>query len=237
LETARAVNADVVGLSGLITPSLDEMVHVAQEMERENFRVPLLIGGATTSRAHTAVKIAPHYQSSTVHVLDASRAVGVVNKLVNPNSSKSFDQETRADYERLRLEHSAKVGQRDLLSIADARRNALGFDWENYTPPKPEFLGVRVFCTDPGSAGCQPAVAGSLPATFVSTRFGLARVRLGKLPRRTGQRPVLPRNYGSIRGNKGTGLPTTCPSGNLPHSASASENRSSFPLNSIFQLS
>ena len=168
LETARAVNADVVGLSGLITPSLDEMVHVAQEMERENFRVPLLIGGATTSRAHTAVKIAPHYQSSTVHVLDASRAVGVVNKLVNPNSSKSFDQETRADYERLRAQHLAKTSQRDLLSIADARRNALGFDWENYTPPKPESLGVRVFCTDPGSAGCQPAVAGSLPATSAS---------------------------------------------------------------------
>ena len=168
LETARAVNADVVGLSGLITPSLDEMVHVAQEMERENFRVPLLIGGATTSRAHTAVKIAPHYQSSTVHVLDASRAVGVVNKLSNPDSAKSFDQETRADYERLRAEHSAKISQRDLLSIADARRNAPGFDWENYTPPKPEFLGVRVFCTDPGSAGCQPAVAGSLPATSAS---------------------------------------------------------------------
>ena len=168
LETARAVNADVIGLSGLITPSLDEMVHVAQEMERENFRVPLLIGGATTSRAHTAVKIAPHYQSSTVHVLDASRAVGVVNKLSNPDSAKSFDQETRADYQRLRVEHSAKISQRDLLSIADARRNALGFDWENYAPPKPEFLGVRVFCTDPGSAGCQPAVAGSLPATSAS---------------------------------------------------------------------
>jgi 5-methyltetrahydrofolate--homocysteine methyltransferase len=144
LETARAVNADVVGLSGLITPSLDEMVHVAQEMERENFRVPLLIGGATTSRAHTAVKIAPHYHSSTVHVLDASRAVGVVNKLVNPNSSKSFDQQTRADYERLRAEHSAKIGQRDLLVIGEARANAPKIDWETYTPPKPEFLGTRV---------------------------------------------------------------------------------------------
>jgi len=144
LETARAVNADIVGLSGLITPSLDEMVHVAQEMERENFRVPLLIGGATTSRAHTAVKIAPHYQSSTVHVLDASRAVGVVNKLVNPNSSKSFDQQTRADYERLRAEHSAKIGQRDLLVIGEARANAPKIDWENYAPPKPEFLGTRV---------------------------------------------------------------------------------------------
>src|SRR5216117_3731131 len=165
LETARAVSADAIGLSGLITPSLDEMVHVAQEMERENFRVPLLIGGATTSRAHTAVKIAPHYQSSTVHVLDASRAVGVVNKLVNPNSSKSFDQETRADYERLRAQHLAKTSQRDLLSIADARANAPKIDWKNYTPPKPEFLGVRVSCSDRGSAGCQPAVAGSLPAT------------------------------------------------------------------------
>src|SRR5216110_2143953 len=144
LETARAITADAIGLSGLITPSLDEMVHVAQEMERENFRVPLLIGGATTSRAHTAVKIAPHYQSSTVHVLDASRAVGVVNKLVNPNSSKSFDQQTRADYERLRAEHSAKIGHRDLLVIGEARANAPKIDWENYAPPKPEFLGTRV---------------------------------------------------------------------------------------------
>src|SRR5439155_18999990 len=83
LETARAIKADVIGLSGLITPSLDEMVHVAQEMERENFRVPLLIGGATTSRAHTAVKIAPHYNLSTVHVLDASRVVGVVKERSN----------------------------------------------------------------------------------------------------------------------------------------------------------
>jgi 5-methyltetrahydrofolate--homocysteine methyltransferase len=152
LETARAMNANVIGLSGLITPSLDEMVHVAQEMERENFRVPLLIGGATTSRAHTAVKIAPHYQSSTVHVLDASRAVGVVNKLSNPDSAKSFDQETRDDYERLRAEHSAKIAQRDLLGIGEARANAPKIDWEKYAPPKPEFLGVRVFSSDPGNA-------------------------------------------------------------------------------------
>jgi 5-methyltetrahydrofolate--homocysteine methyltransferase len=144
LETARAVKADVVGLSGLITPSLDEMVHVAQEMEREKFRVPLLIGGATTSRAHTAVKIAPHYQSSTVHVLDASRAVGVVNKLSNPDSAKSFDQETRADYERLRVEHSAKVSRRDLWGIAEARRNAPKIEWDKHAPPKPEFLETRV---------------------------------------------------------------------------------------------
>src|SRR4029077_15465577 len=145
LETARAVNADVIGLSGLITPSLDEMVHVAQEMERENFRVPLLIGGATTSRAHTAVKIAPHYKSSTVHVLDASRAVGVVNKLSNPKLAKFFDEETRTDYERLRAEHSAKLDQRQLLTIAQARANRTAIDWNGYQPPKPDFLGVRIY--------------------------------------------------------------------------------------------
>src|SRR5215467_9564572 len=141
LGTAREKNADAIGLSGLITPSLDEMVHVAQEMKREGFRVPLLIGGATTSRAHTAVKIAPHYRASTVHVLDASRAVGVVNKLSNPKLAKSFDEETRADYERLRAEHSAKLGRRELLTIAQARDNRTAIDWNGYRPPKPEFLG------------------------------------------------------------------------------------------------
>jgi 5-methyltetrahydrofolate--homocysteine methyltransferase len=156
LETARAVKADVIGLSGLITPSLDEMVHVAQEMERENFRVPLLIGGATTSRAHTAVKIAPHYKSSTVHVLDASRAVGVVNKLRNPELAKSFDEETRADYERLRAEHSARLDQRQLLTIAQARANAPRFDWDGYSPPKPEFLGVRIYSSALDSARVSP---------------------------------------------------------------------------------
>src|SRR5438067_1111198 len=156
LETARAVNADVIGLSGLITPSLDEMVHVAQEMERENFRVPLLIGGATTSRAHTAVKIAPHYKSSTVHVLDASRAVGVVNKLSNPKLAKFFDEETRADYERLRVEHSAKLGQRELLMIAEARRNRTAIDWSGYRPPKPQFLGVRAYSSVISSENTSP---------------------------------------------------------------------------------
>src|SRR5205823_13972903 len=95
LETARERQADIIGLSGLITPSLDEMVHVAQEMERQEFHLPLLIGGATTSRAHTAVKIAPHYRASTVHVLDASRAVGVVNSLLNQDLKSEFDKKTR----------------------------------------------------------------------------------------------------------------------------------------------
>jgi 5-methyltetrahydrofolate--homocysteine methyltransferase len=147
LETAREKQADVIGLSGLITPSLDEMVHVAQEMEREGFRLPLLIGGATTSRAHTAVKIAPHYQSSTVHVLDASRAVGVVNSLLNRELKSEFDKKTREDYERLRREHSARTQRRNLLALGEARANRTGIDWSNYAPPKPEFLGVRVHQT------------------------------------------------------------------------------------------
>jgi 5-methyltetrahydrofolate--homocysteine methyltransferase len=167
LETARAVKADAIGLSGLITPSLDEMVHVAQEMERENFRVPLLIGGATTSRAHTAVKIAPHYNSSTVHVLDASRAVGVVNKLSNPKLAKSFDEETRADYERLRAEHSARLEQRDLVTIARARENRTAIDWSRYQPPKPEFQGLRVFSTTNSSQ--HAAGANRLPASASQT--------------------------------------------------------------------
>ena len=165
LETARERKADVIGLSGLITPSLDEMVHVAQEMEREGFELPLLIGGATTSRAHTAVKIAPHYRSSTVHVLDASRAVGVVNSLLNEKSKPEFDAKTRADYARLREEHAAKTREKKLLTLAQARANRTPIDWRGYAPPKPAFLGVRVYASNLGSAGCQPAVAGSLPAT------------------------------------------------------------------------
>jgi 5-methyltetrahydrofolate--homocysteine methyltransferase len=165
LETAREREADVIGLSGLITPSLDEMVHVAQEMEREGFRLPLLIGGATTSRAHTAVKIAPHYGASTVHVLDASRAVGVVNSLLNEELKSAFDKKTREEYERLRQEHAAKTRKKNLLTLDEARANRTPIDWSSYVPPEPEFLGVRVYATSPGSAGCQPAVAGSLPAT------------------------------------------------------------------------
>src|SRR5213596_148066 len=165
LETAREKQADAIGLSGLITPSLDEMVHVAQEMQREGFRLPLLIGGATTSRAHTAVKIAPHYQASTVHVLDASRAVGVVNSLLNEELKTKFDKKIREDYERLRQEHAAKTRKKNLLTLDEARANRPKIDWSGYIPPEPEFLGVRVYATSPGSAGCEPAVAGSPPAT------------------------------------------------------------------------
>src|SRR5436305_9190833 len=103
-------------------------------MERENFRVPLLIGGATTSRAHTAVKIAPHYESSTVHVLDASRAVGVVSSLLNHQQRNAFDARTRAEYAALREQHAAKIRDKKFLTISQARANRAPIDWKNYTP-------------------------------------------------------------------------------------------------------
>src|SRR3989440_2764875 len=163
LETARELKADVIGLSGLITPSLDEMVHVAQEMEREGFSVPLLIGGATTSRAHTAVKIAPHYRSSAVHVLDASRAVGVVSNLLNEESKAAFDKQTRADYERLREEHAAKSREKKLITLEEARANRTPIDWRDYMPPNPEFVGSRVYDSDLGNARLRRAGFGILP--------------------------------------------------------------------------
>ena len=143
LETAREKKADAIGLSGLITPSLDEMVHVAQEMERENFKLPLLIGGATTSRAHTAVKIAPHYHESTIHVLDASRAVGVVNSLLSAKQKGAFDAKTRTEYEALRKAHSAKMREKKLITLEQARANRTPIDWSSYGPPKPDFTGTR----------------------------------------------------------------------------------------------
>jgi 5-methyltetrahydrofolate--homocysteine methyltransferase len=142
-ERAREEKADAIGLSGLITPSLDEMVHVAQEMQREGFELPLLIGGATTSRAHTAVKIAPHYRASTVHVLDASRAVGVVNSLLNEQSKAEFDAKTRADYERLREQHAAKTNEKKLITIEEARARRTPIDWSDYQPPQPKRAEIR----------------------------------------------------------------------------------------------
>ena len=176
LETAREKKADIIGLSGLITPSLDEMVHVAQEMERQEFRLPLLIGGATTSRAHTAVKIAQHYQESVVHVLDASRAVGVVSALLNPDAKLKFDATTRTDYERLRTEHADRTREKKMLTFEQARVNRLTIDWASYEPPKPEFLGIRVVATASGSAPVSGAGGGvPPPRTFPhasSTRSG-----------------------------------------------------------------
>jgi 5-methyltetrahydrofolate--homocysteine methyltransferase len=142
LKTARDTGADMVGLSGLITPSLDEMVHVAREMEREGFNVPLLIGGATTSRAHTAVKIAPAYGQPVVHVLDASRAVGVVGRLGSAELKPAFADENRSEQERLREVHLAPKSQK-LRTLDEARRRRLEFDWSGYTPPRPSFTGIR----------------------------------------------------------------------------------------------
>jgi 5-methyltetrahydrofolate--homocysteine methyltransferase len=124
------------------------MVHVAQEMDREGFQVPLLIGGATTSRAHTAVKIAQHYRGSTVHVLDASRAVGVVSSLLNDDLKQQFEQQTRDDYQKLREAHAAKSGERRTVTLGEARSNRATFDWASYTPPVPEFTGLRTCQAD-----------------------------------------------------------------------------------------
>ncbi len=144
LEAAREQKADAIGLSGLITPSLDEMVHVAGEMDREGLTIPLLIGGATTSRAHTAVKIAPHYRSTTVHVLDASRAVGVVNSLLSDELKEGFDVQNRAQHEQLRQAHLAKDRDKKLLSLHEARESRIKIDWSNYSPPVPKDTGVHV---------------------------------------------------------------------------------------------
>lgn len=148
LAAAREQKADIVGLSGLITPSLDEMVHVAKEMTREGFDVPLLIGGATTSKAHTAVKIAPSYEPSVVHVLDASRAVGVVGNLMNPEHRPAFVQQVREDYGRVRQAHQDR-GEKALLSLEKARAHRLSCDWNSVDIPVPAFLGTRVIEDQP----------------------------------------------------------------------------------------
>jgi 5-methyltetrahydrofolate--homocysteine methyltransferase len=146
LETARAEKVDIIGLSGLITPSLDEMAHVAAEMEREGFDIPLLIGGATTSRVHTAVKIHPRYQKGqTVYVVDASRAVGVVSSLLSPDSKQNYVQTVRDEYAKVAAAHARNEAEKQRLPLARARANAHKIDWDAYTPPKPAFLGTRTF--------------------------------------------------------------------------------------------
>ncbi|HTC13575.1 MAG TPA: methionine synthase, partial [Chthoniobacterales bacterium] len=147
LEVAKAESVDVIGLSGLITPSLDEMVHMAQEMERLDFHRPLLIGGATTSRAHTAVKIAPHYSGPTVHVLDASRAVGVVSALISDDQKPEFVRKNSHDQQRLREEYANRNADKKLISIEDARRRRTPIDWATTRIDAPEFLGRRVIWT------------------------------------------------------------------------------------------
>ncbi|MGA7929783.1 MAG: methionine synthase [Candidatus Sulfotelmatobacter sp.] len=142
LERAKEEKADMIGLSGLITPSLDEMVHVAREMERQGFKLPLLIGGATTSRAHTAVKIAPHYSEPVVHILDASRAVPVTTSLLSDEGKSAFVAQHRADYEALRKAHSAP--KLSVVSLGDARKRRTPIEWRAEDLPTPSFTGVRV---------------------------------------------------------------------------------------------
>jgi 5-methyltetrahydrofolate--homocysteine methyltransferase len=146
LDTAIKEKVDIIGLSGLITPSLDEMVHVASELEREGFSIPLLIGGATTSRVHTAVKIAPQYHGGpTVHVHDASRAVGVVSSLLSIEQRPAYIADVRAEYERLAEKHKQSEADKQRTSLAAARANRYKHDWSAYQPPKPAFTGTRVF--------------------------------------------------------------------------------------------
>jgi 5-methyltetrahydrofolate--homocysteine methyltransferase len=145
LETAREKQVDIIGLSGLITPSLDEMCHVASEMEREGFDVPLLIGGATTSRVHTAVKISPNYQrSQAIYVTDASRAVGVVSGLMSEEQRPEQIAKVRTEYKQMAESYARGQAEKSRASLAQARANALKLDWNGYTPPKPGHFGARV---------------------------------------------------------------------------------------------
>ncbi len=142
IQTAIDEKVDIIGLSGLITPSLDEMVHVAKEMERRKMNLPLLIGGATTSRIHTAVKIAPEYSASVIHVLDASKSVNVVSNLL---TDKNYGFQIKKEYEELRKNHTRKISEKNYVTLEEARKNKFLTDWENYQPVKPNKLGLTVF--------------------------------------------------------------------------------------------
>ncbi|MFV9614642.1 MAG: methionine synthase [Gammaproteobacteria bacterium] len=145
LAEAKKHHVDIIGLSGLITPSLDEMVHMAAEMERLEMNLPLMIGGATTSRIHTAVKIDPKYSDAVVYVADASRAVGVAGELLSDERKKVYVQNIKDEYEVMREQRIKRTANRKTFTLQQARDNAFKADWENYTPPKPAFLGVKVF--------------------------------------------------------------------------------------------
>jgi 5-methyltetrahydrofolate--homocysteine methyltransferase len=153
LDTARRLEVDIVGLSGLITPSLDEMVHVAEEMQREAFKVPLLIGGATTSAIHTAVKISPAYDQPVLHVLDASRAVGAVSNLIHPDTRWTFAENIRQEQDKAREKYLGRRSEISLLTIEEARRRRFNVNWSKEArPPIPSFLGIRMLDDFPLSA-------------------------------------------------------------------------------------
>ncbi len=145
IEAVREHEVDIIGLSGLITPSLDEMVHVAAEMERQGLDLPLLIGGATTSRAHTAVKIAPVYHGPVIHVSDASRAVGVAGKLMNPDRRGEYLGEISQQYDEVRKNHESRQAAKKVLPLEEARKRRITIDWSDYAPPRPQFQGVKIF--------------------------------------------------------------------------------------------
>ncbi len=145
LDTAQKENVDIIGLSGLITPSLDEMVHVAKEMKRRGMKQPLLIGGATTSRTHTAVKIAPEYDNGVVYVLDASRSVTVAGSLLSNEQKTDFLSSIQTEYIKVQEDFASKRAAKEYVSFAEAQKNPVKIDWDNYTPPAPEFTGAKVF--------------------------------------------------------------------------------------------
>jgi 5-methyltetrahydrofolate--homocysteine methyltransferase len=201
LETARREGVDLIGLSGLITPSLEEMSFVASEMEREGFQLPLLIGGATTSRAHTAVKIEPNYHGTTVHVLDASRAVGVASNLLSSSLAEPFARDVRAEYQLIREQRAGRGPSERQVSLAAARANRLTIDWSAAAPPAPCALGIQALDDYPLSelvdridwtpffqtwelAGHYPAILGD-PVVGAAARslFDDARVLLDRIVR------------------------------------------------------
>ena len=182
LDTAREENADIIGLSGLITPSLDEMVYVAKEMQRQGMDTPLMIGGATTSKAHTAVKIEPQYQNSgAIYVSDASRSVSVASKLMNSDKRDEFVQTHREEYEKIRIRKANRKPKANALTYEQAIENGFKINWQEYTPPTPQFLGVKVF---------DDYDLRSLVATIDWTPFFITWDLAGKYPKILGDEKV-----------------------------------------------
>ena len=169
LEKAREVDADLIGLSGLITPSLDQMVHVASEMERTGMTQPLLIGGATTSRVHTAVKIEPRYSGATVHVLDASRCVTVAGKLLDRGSRAGYTAAVREEYEGIRRRRAGPGRRAPLLALEAARTNRLRLDWARHTPVRPTFTGTRIFPSDGAARVAHGHASAASPGSALSS--------------------------------------------------------------------
>jgi 5-methyltetrahydrofolate--homocysteine methyltransferase len=188
LEAAKEKKADIIGLSGLITPSLDEMAHNAAEMERLGLKLPLLVGGATTSEAHTALKIAPHYSGPTVHVIDASRVVGVCSQLLSPGNRKTFIADTAVKYEKLRVRHAANRGETKLVPLAEARARGHRFDWVKEPPQRPNVPGVQVLNQVPladifATMDWSPffhswGLRGVYPKIFESEKYGIEAKKL-----------------------------------------------------------